>query len=110
MLNEVDFNPEFISRMIPKLEWSALVQAAEQVFRKYRRCWNHCLGVESYSISTLLVSISNINPPSYLHIINISYNSSWKNDKCSNTIESILRVFMTPILMTFHLLFILGIA
>lgn len=27
----MDFNPEFISRMIPKLEWSALVQAAQQV-------------------------------------------------------------------------------
>ncbi|EDO49514.1 predicted protein [Nematostella vectensis] len=28
---EVDFNPEFISRMIPKLEWEALVQAAQQI-------------------------------------------------------------------------------
>ncbi|XP_029918651.1 multifunctional methyltransferase subunit TRM112-like protein [Myripristis murdjan] len=28
-VNEVEFNPEFVSRMIPKLEWSALVQAAE---------------------------------------------------------------------------------
>lgn len=27
----MDFNPDFISRMIPKLEWSALVQAAQQV-------------------------------------------------------------------------------
>ncbi|XP_062855818.1 multifunctional methyltransferase subunit TRM112-like protein [Trichomycterus rosablanca] len=25
---EVEFNPQFVSRMIPKLEWSALVQAA----------------------------------------------------------------------------------
>ena len=31
VVNEVDFNPEFISRMIPKVEWSALLQAAEQV-------------------------------------------------------------------------------
>lgn len=30
-VNNVDFNPEFVSRMIPKLEWSALVQAAEEV-------------------------------------------------------------------------------
>lgn len=30
-VNDVDFNPEFVSRMIPKLEWSALVQAAEEV-------------------------------------------------------------------------------
>lgn len=30
-MNEVDFNPQFVSRMIPKLEWSALVQAAEEV-------------------------------------------------------------------------------
>lgn len=30
-VNEVEFNPQFVSRMIPKLEWSALVQAAEQV-------------------------------------------------------------------------------
>ncbi|XP_056129139.1 multifunctional methyltransferase subunit TRM112-like protein [Lampris incognitus] len=28
-VNEVDFNPKFICRMLPKLEWSALVQAAE---------------------------------------------------------------------------------
>lgn len=31
VVNEVDFNPEFISRMIPKVEWAALLQAAEQV-------------------------------------------------------------------------------
>lgn len=31
VVNEVDFNPEFISRMIPKVEWTALLQAAEQV-------------------------------------------------------------------------------
>lgn len=31
VVNEVDFNAEFISRMIPKLEWTALVQAAQQV-------------------------------------------------------------------------------
>ncbi|XP_037637157.1 multifunctional methyltransferase subunit TRM112-like protein [Sebastes umbrosus] len=30
-VNEVDFNPQFVSRMIPKLEWSALVQAAEEL-------------------------------------------------------------------------------
>lgn len=30
-VNEVDFNPQFVSRMIPKLEWNALVQAAEEV-------------------------------------------------------------------------------
>ncbi|XP_029367682.1 multifunctional methyltransferase subunit TRM112-like protein isoform X3 [Echeneis naucrates] len=29
-VNEVEFNPQFVSRMIPKLEWSALVQAAEE--------------------------------------------------------------------------------
>ncbi|KAL4623003.1 multifunctional methyltransferase subunit TRM112-like protein [Arapaima gigas] len=28
-VSEVEFNPQFVSRMIPKLEWSALVQAAE---------------------------------------------------------------------------------
>ncbi|KAJ8282807.1 hypothetical protein COCON_G00053260 [Conger conger] len=28
-VNEVEFKPEFVSRMIPKLEWKALVQAAE---------------------------------------------------------------------------------
>lgn len=33
VVNEVDFNPEFISRMIPKVEWAALLQAAEQVGR-----------------------------------------------------------------------------
>lgn len=33
VVNEVDFNPEFISRMIPKVEWTALLQAAEQVGR-----------------------------------------------------------------------------
>ncbi|XP_040904187.1 multifunctional methyltransferase subunit TRM112-like protein [Toxotes jaculatrix] len=30
-VNEVEFNPQFVSRMIPKLEWSALVQAAEEL-------------------------------------------------------------------------------
>ena len=30
-VNEVEFNSQFVSRMIPKLEWSALVQAAEGV-------------------------------------------------------------------------------
>ncbi|KAM8909886.1 multifunctional methyltransferase subunit TRM112-like protein [Spinachia spinachia] len=30
-VNEVDFNPQFVSRMIPKLEWSALVQAADDL-------------------------------------------------------------------------------
>lgn len=30
-MNEVEFNPEFVSRMIPKLEWRVLVQAAEEV-------------------------------------------------------------------------------
>ncbi|KAM7000837.1 multifunctional methyltransferase subunit TRM112-like protein [Tautogolabrus adspersus] len=29
--NEVEFNPQFVSRMIPKLEWSALIQAAEEL-------------------------------------------------------------------------------
>ncbi|XP_051900918.1 multifunctional methyltransferase subunit TRM112-like protein [Pristis pectinata] len=30
-INNVDFNQEFITRMIPKMEWSALVNAAESV-------------------------------------------------------------------------------
>lgn len=30
-VNEVEFNPQFVSRMIPKLEWGALVHAAEEV-------------------------------------------------------------------------------
>uniref|UniRef100_UPI00398F3949 multifunctional methyltransferase subunit TRM112-like protein n=1 Tax=Pristiophorus japonicus TaxID=55135 RepID=UPI00398F3949 len=30
-INNVDFNQEFISRMIPKMEWSALVDAAESI-------------------------------------------------------------------------------
>lgn len=28
-VNEVEFKPQFVSRMIPKLEWTALVQAAD---------------------------------------------------------------------------------
>ena len=28
----MDFNPEFVSRMIPKLDWNALCKAAENVF------------------------------------------------------------------------------
>ncbi|KAJ8405138.1 hypothetical protein AAFF_G00321290 [Aldrovandia affinis] len=28
-VNEVEFNPQFVSRMIPKLEWTAFVQAAD---------------------------------------------------------------------------------
>uniref|UniRef100_A0A3P9JJI8 Multifunctional methyltransferase subunit TRM112-like protein n=1 Tax=Oryzias latipes TaxID=8090 RepID=A0A3P9JJI8_ORYLA len=30
-VNQLDFNPQFVSRMIPKLEWGALVQAAEDL-------------------------------------------------------------------------------
>ncbi|XP_044220551.1 multifunctional methyltransferase subunit TRM112-like protein [Thunnus albacares] len=30
-VNDLEFNPQFISRMIPKLEWGALVQAAEEL-------------------------------------------------------------------------------
>ncbi|XP_030595491.1 multifunctional methyltransferase subunit TRM112-like protein [Archocentrus centrarchus] len=30
-VNEVEFNSQFVSRMIPKLEWGALVQAAEEL-------------------------------------------------------------------------------
>ncbi|XP_019718922.1 multifunctional methyltransferase subunit TRM112-like protein [Hippocampus comes] len=30
-VNEVDFNAQFVSRMIPKLEWSALLQAADEL-------------------------------------------------------------------------------
>ncbi|XP_067831755.1 multifunctional methyltransferase subunit TRM112-like protein isoform X2 [Heptranchias perlo] len=30
-INNVDFNQDFISRMIPKVEWSALVDAAESI-------------------------------------------------------------------------------
>ncbi|KAG8564193.1 hypothetical protein GDO81_016363 [Engystomops pustulosus] len=30
-LNSVDFNREFVARMIPKLEWEALVQSAESL-------------------------------------------------------------------------------
>lgn len=33
-VNEVEFNPKFVCRMIPKLEWSALVQAADQVSQR----------------------------------------------------------------------------
>ncbi|XP_046846636.1 multifunctional methyltransferase subunit TRM112-like protein [Xenia sp. Carnegie-2017] len=31
VVNEVEFNPEFISRMIPRLDWSAVFQAAKQL-------------------------------------------------------------------------------
>ncbi|XP_077988776.1 multifunctional methyltransferase subunit TRM112-like protein [Glandiceps talaboti] len=30
-VEEVDFNPEFISRMIPKLDWDVLYKAAESI-------------------------------------------------------------------------------
>ncbi|MGH0185293.1 UNVERIFIED_CONTAM: hypothetical protein FKN15_017478 [Acipenser sinensis] len=30
-LHDVDFNAEFVARMIPKMEWSALVGAADSV-------------------------------------------------------------------------------
>ncbi|XP_067662802.1 multifunctional methyltransferase subunit TRM112-like protein [Haliotis asinina] len=30
-VKEVDFNPEFVSRMIPKLDWPALYSAASEV-------------------------------------------------------------------------------
>ncbi|XP_065184936.1 multifunctional methyltransferase subunit TRM112-like protein [Sycon ciliatum] len=31
VVKAVDFNPDFISRMIPRLEWSALFQAAQWI-------------------------------------------------------------------------------
>ena len=34
-LCEIDFNSEFISRMIPKLDWPALCKAAENVLFQY---------------------------------------------------------------------------
>lgn len=30
-INPVEFNPDFVARMIPKVEWAALVQAADTV-------------------------------------------------------------------------------
>uniref|UniRef100_T1J7S4 Multifunctional methyltransferase subunit TRM112-like protein n=1 Tax=Strigamia maritima TaxID=126957 RepID=T1J7S4_STRMM len=30
-VNDVDFNPDFVSRIIPKLDWTAFTQAAESV-------------------------------------------------------------------------------
>uniref|UniRef100_A0A8C5RJE4 tRNA methyltransferase activator subunit 11-2 n=1 Tax=Laticauda laticaudata TaxID=8630 RepID=A0A8C5RJE4_LATLA len=30
-VNDIDFNPEFTARMVPKIEWGALVGAAESV-------------------------------------------------------------------------------
>ncbi|XP_069750003.1 multifunctional methyltransferase subunit TRM112-like protein isoform X2 [Narcine bancroftii] len=30
-INNVDYNQEFITRMIPKMEWNALVEAAESI-------------------------------------------------------------------------------
>lgn len=30
-INPVEFNPNFVARMIPKVEWAALVQAADTV-------------------------------------------------------------------------------
>ncbi|XP_049635892.1 multifunctional methyltransferase subunit TRM112-like protein [Suncus etruscus] len=30
-VHQVDFNPDFVARMIPKVEWTALLQAAEQL-------------------------------------------------------------------------------
>ncbi|XP_033022222.1 LOW QUALITY PROTEIN: multifunctional methyltransferase subunit TRM112-like protein [Lacerta agilis] len=30
-VNNVDFNPEFRARMVPKVEWAALVEAAESL-------------------------------------------------------------------------------
>ena len=30
-VKDVDFNPEFITRMLPRLEWGALVATAQKV-------------------------------------------------------------------------------
>lgn len=38
-VNEVEFNPDFVVKMIPKLEWSALVQAAEEVNLSIESPW-----------------------------------------------------------------------
>ena len=40
-MKEVDYNPEFVARMIPKIDWSALKQAAEQV-RTVCYCLDKC--------------------------------------------------------------------
>uniref|UniRef100_A0A8C5EX28 tRNA methyltransferase activator subunit 11-2 n=1 Tax=Gopherus evgoodei TaxID=1825980 RepID=A0A8C5EX28_9SAUR len=34
-VNNVDFNQEFVARMIPKVEWGALVEAAESLPPEY---------------------------------------------------------------------------
>ena len=34
-VSEIEFNSEFISRMIPKLDWPALFKAAENVLPCY---------------------------------------------------------------------------
>ncbi|XP_044536283.1 multifunctional methyltransferase subunit TRM112-like protein isoform X2 [Gracilinanus agilis] len=33
-VSPVDFNPDFVTRMIPKMEWTALVEAAESLPRQ----------------------------------------------------------------------------
>ncbi|XP_005384662.1 PREDICTED: multifunctional methyltransferase subunit TRM112-like protein [Chinchilla lanigera] len=33
-VNPVEFNPEFVARMIPKVEWSALLEAADTLHLK----------------------------------------------------------------------------
>lgn len=73
-VNEVEFNPTFVSRMIPKLEWSALVQAAEEVGssktafslkiqRDKRHTWHHiniCVG--NAILFNVIYSITHVNP------------------------------------------------
>jgi hypothetical protein len=38
-VKKVDFNPEFTARMIPKIDWPALCQAAKEVFKLNVKVW-----------------------------------------------------------------------
>ena len=49
----MDFNPEFISRMISKVEWSALLQAAEQV-RKIINPINNKFSINTKKVVTVM--------------------------------------------------------
>ena len=42
-ITEVDFNAEFIARMIPRLEWKALYEAAKMVKYTLERCLGHLI-------------------------------------------------------------------
>ena len=65
----VNFEPEFISRMIPKLEWSVLKAAAESV----RTCLLNFILKKLHMMNTFQAVVTSIIPLSLLLAFTVAY-------------------------------------